>query len=104
MFLGPALSGSLVQGIGFQKMLIGIAIICFLYGPLLFALKEVPPRTQQEKQETSVSISLGKIASFTFLKHYLCPLVFPERLLNYIFIVATDGRWYQWNQNCSQIC
>ena len=56
MFPGPALSGSLVQGIGFEKMLIGIAIICFLYGPLLFALKEVPPRTQQEKQETSVSI------------------------------------------------
>ena len=53
---GPALSGSLVQGIGFEKMLIGIAIICFLYGPLLFALKEVPPRTQQEKQETSVCI------------------------------------------------
>lgn len=52
---GPALSGSLVQGIGFKNMLIGIAIICFLYGPLLCALKDVPPRTAQEKQETSVS-------------------------------------------------
>lgn len=49
--VGPALSGSLVQGIGFTKMLIGIAIICFLYGPLLCFLKHVPPRSDQEKQE-----------------------------------------------------
>jgi DHA1 family solute carrier family 18 vesicular amine transporter 1/2 len=51
--VGPALSGSLVQGIGFEKMLIGIAIICFLYGPMLCALKDVPPKTEQEKQENS---------------------------------------------------
>lgn len=51
--VGPALSGSLVQGIGFEKMLIGIAIICFLYGPMLCALKDVPPKTDQEKQESS---------------------------------------------------
>ena len=55
--IGPALSGSLVQGIGFTKMLIGIAIICFLYGPLLCFLKHVPPRSDQEKQENLVSVS-----------------------------------------------
>ena len=55
-YIGPALSGSLVQGIGFEKMLIGIAIICFLYGPMLCALKDVPPKTEQEKQENSVSV------------------------------------------------
>lgn len=51
--VGPALSGSLVEGIGFRAMLIGIAFICFLYGPMLFFLKNPPPRTEQEKQETT---------------------------------------------------
>lgn len=51
--VGPALSGSLVEGIGFRAMMIGIAIICFLYGPLLYFLKDPKPRTEQEKQETS---------------------------------------------------
>merc|ERR1711963_782546 len=51
--VGPALSGSLVQGIGFRAMMIGIAVICFLYGPLLYFLKDPKPRTEQEKQETS---------------------------------------------------
>ena len=37
-------------------MLIGIAIICFLYGPMLCALKDVPPKTEQEKQENSVRV------------------------------------------------
>ena len=57
VIIGPALSGSLVQGIGFENMLVGIAIICFLYGPFLCFLKHVPPRSEQEKQENSVSIS-----------------------------------------------
>jgi len=51
--VGPALSGSLVEGIGFQAMMIGIAVICFLYGPMLYFLKDVKPRLEQEKQETS---------------------------------------------------
>merc|ERR1719158_1232753 len=67
--VGPALSGSLVQGIGFEKMLIVIAIICFLYGPLLFALKEVPPRTQQEKQETSQLMEGGINGTKTAVKY-----------------------------------
>jgi len=51
------LSGSLVEGVGFKAMLIGIALICFLYGPLLFFLKNPPPKTEQEKQETTVTKS-----------------------------------------------
>jgi DHA1 family solute carrier family 18 vesicular amine transporter 1/2 len=53
--LGPALSGSLVEGVGFKAMLFGIAIICFLYGPLLYFLKNPPHRTEQEKAETTVN-------------------------------------------------
>ena len=53
-FTGPALSGSLVQSLGFKTMMIGIGIISFFYGPLLVFLKDPPPRTEQEKQETTV--------------------------------------------------
>lgn len=49
--VGPALSGSLVQALGFKSMMIGIGIISFFYGPLLVLLKDPPPRTEQEKQE-----------------------------------------------------
>ena len=37
-------------------MMIGIGIISFIYGPLLVYLKDPPPRTEQEKQETTVSL------------------------------------------------
>ena len=87
---GPALSGSLVQGIGFEKMLIGIAIICFLYGPLLCALKDVPPRTDQEKQETSVStliiLNSEKVVNAFNKSKYGFEILFR-------FIAATNGRW-----------
>ena len=56
LFLGPALSGSLIEGIGFKAMLFGIGVICFLYGPLLIALKDPPVRTEQERQEVTVKI------------------------------------------------
>ena len=49
-----------MEGIGFRAMMIGIAIICFLYGPLLYFLKDPKPRTEQEKQETSVSHAMPK--------------------------------------------
>ena len=52
--VGPALSGSLVQHFGFKAMMVGIGIISFFYGPLLFLLKDPPPRTEQDKQETTV--------------------------------------------------
>jgi DHA1 family solute carrier family 18 vesicular amine transporter 1/2 len=51
--VGPALSGSLVQHFGFKAMMVGIGIISFFYGPLLFLLKDPPPRTEQDKQETT---------------------------------------------------
>ncbi|CAM6053405.1 unnamed protein product [Sphagnum tenellum] len=54
--IGPALSGSLVEGIGFKAMLFGIGFICCLYGPLLAFLKNPPVRSEQEKQEASVNM------------------------------------------------
>ena len=49
--VGPALSGTLVKEFGFQKMLVGVGIICLLYCPLLFMLKDPPSKTDQEKAE-----------------------------------------------------
>ncbi|XP_032596312.1 synaptic vesicular amine transporter isoform X1 [Drosophila grimshawi] len=46
--VGPALSGSLVKSIGFEWMLFGIAILCFLYAPLLTLLKN-PPTSDEKK-------------------------------------------------------
>ncbi|KAI8037413.1 hypothetical protein M5D96_009549, partial [Drosophila gunungcola] len=46
--VGPALSGSLVKSIGFEWMLFGIAILCFMYAPLLTMLKN-PPTSDEKK-------------------------------------------------------
>ena len=46
--IGPALSGILVQTIGFGWMLFGIGIINFMYAPLLFLLRNPP--TKEERQ------------------------------------------------------
>ncbi|EEZ98884.1 Vesicular acetylcholine transporter-like Protein [Tribolium castaneum] len=46
--IGPALSGTLVKKIGFEWMLFGIAILNFLYAPLLISLKNPP--TKEEKK------------------------------------------------------
>ncbi|XP_064536131.1 synaptic vesicular amine transporter isoform X2 [Drosophila montana] len=46
--VGPALSGSLVKSIGFEWMLFGIAILCFMYAPLLTFLKN-PPTSDEKK-------------------------------------------------------
>lgn len=46
--VGPALSGTLVKTIGFEWMLVGIAILCFIYAPLLTLLKNPP--TKEEKK------------------------------------------------------
>ena len=61
--VGPALSGSLVQHFGFKAMMVGIGIISFFYGPLLFLLKDPPPRTEQDKQETTVIYLLSSMAT-----------------------------------------
>ena len=54
--IGPALSGSLVKEYGFQKMLVGVAVICLLYCPLLLMLKDPPSKTDQEKAEQEVTL------------------------------------------------
>ncbi|XP_075166400.1 vesicular monoamine transporter isoform X2 [Haematobia irritans] len=46
--VGPALSGTLVKTIGFEWMLFGIAILCFLYAPLLTLLKNPPTREEKK--------------------------------------------------------
>ncbi|XP_037918023.1 synaptic vesicular amine transporter isoform X2 [Hermetia illucens] len=46
--VGPALSGTLVNSIGFEWMLVGIAALSFLYAPLLTFLKSPP--TKEEKK------------------------------------------------------
>lgn len=52
--IGPALSGTLVKNFGFQKMLIGVAFICFAYCPFLRWLKDPPGKSEQEKAENEV--------------------------------------------------
>ncbi|XP_050297232.1 synaptic vesicular amine transporter isoform X2 [Anthonomus grandis grandis] len=46
--IGPALSGTLIKSIGFAWMLFGIAMLDFIYAPLLFSLKNPP--TKEEKK------------------------------------------------------
>lgn len=46
-------SGTLVNSIGFEWMLVGIAFLCFCYAPLLRFLKNPP--TREEKK-----VGLGK--------------------------------------------
>lgn len=45
---GPALSGTLVNTIGFEWMLFGTAMLCFMYAPLMYFLKSPP--TKEEKK------------------------------------------------------
>ncbi len=44
---GPAMSGTLVQTIGFEWMLFGIALLNFAYAPLLFMLRAPPTKEEQ---------------------------------------------------------
>ena len=44
--IGPALSGFIVTAIGFPSMLICIAIICFLYAPVIYILKNPPAKEE----------------------------------------------------------
>ncbi|XP_067627523.1 synaptic vesicular amine transporter isoform X2 [Eurosta solidaginis] len=46
--VGPALSGTLVKSIGFEWMLVGIAVLCFIYAPLLTLLKNPPTREEKK--------------------------------------------------------
>lgn len=46
--IGPAMSGTLVNTIGFEWMLFIIAILDFMYAPLLYLLRNPP--TKEEKK------------------------------------------------------
>lgn len=61
--IGPALSGTLVKNIGFEWMLFGIAILNFLYAPLLFSLKNPP--TKEEKK----SLITGENSSVRYVTY-----------------------------------
>lgn len=52
-------SGTLVNSIGFEWMLFGIAIICFLYAPLLTFLK-APPTKEEKKVSDDEPSDLAK--------------------------------------------
>jgi hypothetical protein len=47
LFLGPAMSGFIVQAFGFSSMLYIISFICFCYAPLMFFLRNPPARDEK---------------------------------------------------------
>lgn len=47
---GPTLSGTLVELIGFEGLIIATACICFSFAPLLVLLRDPPPRQVDEHQ------------------------------------------------------
>ncbi|XP_049537039.1 synaptic vesicular amine transporter isoform X1 [Anopheles darlingi] len=57
--IGPALSGTLVNTIGFEWMLVGISILCFAYAPLLTFLRAPPTK---EEKKVSNGIDNGGLA------------------------------------------
>nr|CAD7392286.1 unnamed protein product [Timema cristinae] len=61
--IGPALSGTLVNTIGFEWMLFGIAILNFMYAPLLYLLRSPP--TKEEKK----SLILGEKSSVRYVTY-----------------------------------
>ena len=72
--VGPALSGTLVKNFGFQKMLIGVAFICFLYCPLLTLLKDPPSKSDQEKAEQEVGL-FSYTPLFFLTKYFVCSIL-----------------------------
>ncbi|XP_057340591.1 synaptic vesicular amine transporter [Microplitis mediator] len=61
--VGPALSGTLVNTIGFEWMLFGTAMLCFLYAPLMYFLKAPP--TKEEKK----SLIIGEKSSVRYVSY-----------------------------------
>ncbi|CAH0395466.1 unnamed protein product [Bemisia tabaci] len=61
--IGPALSGTLVNTIGFEWMLFGIAFLNFAYAPLLYFLKSPP--TKEEKK----SLIIGEKSSVRYVTY-----------------------------------
>ncbi|XP_014213703.1 synaptic vesicular amine transporter [Copidosoma floridanum] len=61
--IGPALSGTLVNTIGFEWMLFGIAILNFIYAPFMYFLKAPP--TKEEKK----SLIVGDKSSVRYVSY-----------------------------------
>ncbi|KAK0161182.1 hypothetical protein PV327_009680 [Microctonus hyperodae] len=61
--IGPTLSGTLVNTIGFEWMLFGIAILCFTYAPLMYFLRAPP--TKEEKK----SFIIGEKSSVRYVTY-----------------------------------
>ncbi|XP_063231796.1 synaptic vesicular amine transporter [Bacillus rossius redtenbacheri] len=61
--VGPALSGTLVNTIGFEWMLFGIAILNFLYAPLMYLLRS-PPTKEEMK-----SLVMGEKSSVRYVTY-----------------------------------
>jgi len=55
-FLGPTMSAALIKYVGFKGMLAGVAILTFLYAPLLFLLRN--PTSREEIQVKTYFFSL----------------------------------------------
>ncbi|KAG8183795.1 hypothetical protein JTE90_002947 [Oedothorax gibbosus] len=60
--IGPLLSGSIVKAIGFEGLVYCLAIICFIYAPLLFLLRKPPGRPEDQ---TSLKDTDIKYVSYT---------------------------------------
>lgn len=65
------MSGTLVKTIGFEWMLFGIAIINFLYAPLLVSLRNPP--TKEEKKVITIII---KLINFFLIVIYVIQIFF----------------------------
>ncbi|XP_011497949.1 PREDICTED: synaptic vesicular amine transporter [Ceratosolen solmsi marchali] len=61
--IGPALSGTLVNTIGFEWMLFGIAVLNFIYAPFMYFLKAPP--TKEEKK----SLIVGEKSSVRYVTY-----------------------------------
>ncbi|XP_012537148.1 synaptic vesicular amine transporter [Monomorium pharaonis] len=61
--IGPALSGTLVNTIGFEWMLFGIAMLNFIYAPLMYFLRAPP--TKEEKK----SLIIGEKSSVRYVTY-----------------------------------
>lgn len=50
-------SGTLVNSIGFEWMLVGIAILCFIYAPLLTFLRAPPTKEEKKVGDSDANVN-----------------------------------------------
>lgn len=55
------MSGTLVKSIGFEWMLVGVAITNFLYAPLLFFLRAPPTRDEARNLLTQQKMAMTHV-------------------------------------------